>query len=134
VVEHLGGHALFAGLTPEALAEFQAIAREERFAEGDWVLREGGENSGLHVILDGEAGVVLGGAERLQLHAGMYFGEISTLLGDPVAAGVFARTPLRCAVVERDELFAFLLANPSVCLRLLQAEARRLADTNRWLA
>jgi len=86
------------------------------------------------VILDGEAGLVLGGVERLTLHAGMYFGEMSTLLGDTVPAGVFARTSLRCAVVDRERLFPFLLANPSVTLRLLQAEARRLADTNRWLA
>jgi len=134
VVESLGRLALFADLTPDALAEFVAVMHEKTFAEGDWVLREGEENTELHVILDGEAGVVLGGSERLTLHAGMYFGEISTLLGDPISAGVYARTSLRCGVVERDRLVQFLLHNPSVCLRLLQAEARRLADTNRWLA
>ena len=64
----------------------------------------------------------------------MFFGEISALLGEPVAADVFARTHLRCAVIDRDDLFPFLLANPSVTLRLLQAEARRLADSNRWQA
>ena len=98
------------------------------------MLREGDENNALHVILAGEAGLVVAGVERLAFHIGMYFGEISALLGDPVGAGVFARTELRCAVVDRDDLFPFLLANPSVMLRLLQAEARRLADTNTWLA
>ncbi|HZQ04256.1 MAG TPA: cyclic nucleotide-binding domain-containing protein [Gaiellaceae bacterium] len=134
VAEGLGRLALFADLSPEALAELAAIAREQECGEGEWVLHEGDENAALHVILEGEAGLVVGGVERLALHAGMYFGEMSTLLGDRVAAGVYARARLRCAVVDRDPLFRFLLANPSVTLRLLQAEARRLADTNRWLA
>jgi CRP-like cAMP-binding protein len=70
----------------------------------------------------------------MQLHGGMYFGDVSSLLGEPVTASVFARTTLRCAIVERDRLFPFLLANPSVTLRLLQAEARRFSDAARWHA
>jgi CRP-like cAMP-binding protein len=77
---------------------------------------------------------VLEGADVLMLHAGMFFGEISTLLDEPVPADVVARSPLRCAVVERDKLMPFLMANPSVAVRLLQAEARRVADTYRWRA
>src|SRR5690349_9437432 len=134
VVESLGRHALFADLTPDALAEFAAVAHERTIGEGEWVLREGEENTGLHFILEGEAGFVVAGEERMRLHAGMYFGDVSSLLGEPVAASVYARTALRCAVVERDDLFAFLLANPSVTLRLLQAEARRFSDAARWHA
>jgi CRP-like cAMP-binding protein len=64
----------------------------------------------------------------------MFFGEVSVLLEEPVAADVFARTPLRCAVIDRGELIPFLLANPAVTMRMLQAEVRRLADANRWRA
>ena len=134
VAQSLARLALFADLTPEALEAFTTVAREETFPEGEWVLREGAENCGLHVILDGEAGVVVGGIERFTLHAGMYFGEISALLGDPVGASVFARSRLHCSIIESEDLFPFLLANPSVTLRLLQAETRRLSDTNLWLA
>jgi len=42
-------------------------------------------------------GVVIDDRERAILHAGMFFGEISALLGDPVGAGIVARSPLRCA-------------------------------------
>ena len=108
--------------------------RDARFGEGAWILDEGVENAGLFVILDGEAGVVLDGMEVTVLHAGMFFGEISALLDEPVTAGVVARSRVRCAVVDRAELKPFLLAQPSVMLRLLQAEARRLADMNRWRA
>jgi CRP-like cAMP-binding protein len=132
VAESLARHALFADV-PEATLGDLAIEVQE-FAEGEWVLRAGEENCGLHVVLEGEAGVVIDGVERAVVHAGMFFGEISVLLGEPVAADVFARTPLRSAVIDRARLMPFLLANPAVTLRLLQAEVRRLADTNRWLA
>jgi CRP-like cAMP-binding protein len=134
VAESLAKHALFADVPADALAALDDAIHVVEFDEGDWVLREGAENSGLHVIIDGEAGVVIDGEERSRVHSGMFFGEISALLREPVAADVFARTHLRCAVIDRDDLFPFLLANPSVTLRLLQAEARRLADSNRWQA
>jgi CRP-like cAMP-binding protein len=132
MAESLARHALFADV-PEATLGELAIEVQE-FAEGEWVLRAGEQNCGLHIVLEGEAGVVIDGTERAVVHAGMFFGEISVLLDEPVAADVFARTPLRCAVIDRTELFPFLLANPTVTLRLLQAEVRRLADTNRWRA
>ena len=62
------------------------------------------------------------------MHAGMFFGEISVLLDEPATAGVVARTPLRLAVIDRSALMPFLLANPTVTVRLLQAEARRISD------
>jgi glutaminase len=134
VVGSLARHALFAGLPADALAELAEAMTEQSFAEGEWVLREGQENAGLHLILEGEASVVIDDGERAVLHAGMFFGEVSALLGDPVGASVVARTPLRCAVIDGERLVPVLLANPSVTLRLLQAEARRLADANRWRA
>jgi CRP-like cAMP-binding protein len=132
VAESLARHALFADVPAATLGELAIEVQE--FAEGEWVLRAGEENCGLHIVLEGEAGVVIDGTERAVVHSGMFFGEISVLLDEPVAADVFARTPLRCAVIDRTELFPFLLANPTVTLRLLQAEVRRLADTNRWRA
>lgn len=132
LAESLGRHALFADLPAEALAELAASVTEARFAEGEWVLRPETENCGLHLILEGEAAVVIDDETRLVLHAGMFFGEISVLLGEPVGLGVVAHAPLRCAVIDRERLFPLLLANPMVTLRLLQAEARRLSDANRW--
>ena len=72
--------------------------------------------------------------ERAVMHAGMFFGEISVLLDEPATAGVVARTPLRLAVIDRSALMPFLLANPTVTVRLLQAEARRISDLSPWRA
>jgi CRP-like cAMP-binding protein len=130
----LGRLALFADLPEETVAELASSVRDEHWGEGEWILRQGEENCGLRIILEGEAGVVIDGIDRAVLHAGMVFGEISALLDEAVTASVVARAPLRCALIDRAELIPFLLANPTVALRLLQAEARRLADANRWHA
>lgn len=134
MVESLARHALFADVPADVLAALGDAIRVVEFNQGDWILRAGDENSGLHVIIDGEVGVVIDGEERARFHAGQFFGEISALLTEPIAADVFARTHLRCAVIDRSDLFPFLLANPSVTIRLLQAEVRRLADSNQWRA
>jgi CRP-like cAMP-binding protein len=129
----LGSLALFADLPPESLEALAASMQEEKFGEGEWILHVGQANAGLRVILEGEVTVVIGGLDRAVLHAGMFFGEISALLDQPVGASVVSRTPLRCAHIDRSELIPFLLENPSVTLRLLQAEARRVDDANRWM-
>jgi CRP-like cAMP-binding protein len=134
LTESLGRLALFADLPSEALAALAATVRDVRCDEGTWILREGDENADLFVILEGEVGLVRNEVEQAVMHAGMFFGEISVLLDEPAIAGVVARAPLRCAVIDRSALVPFLLANPSVTLRLLQAEARRIADAFPWRA
>jgi len=134
LAESLGRLAIFNDLPADALDALVSTVRDESVGEGAWLLHEDDENAGLYVILEGEVGVVLDGIELAVLHAGMFFGEISVLLDEPVTAGIVARSPLRCAVIDRSELAPFLLAHPTVALRLLQAEARRLSDTNRWRA
>jgi CRP-like cAMP-binding protein len=132
--ESLKRLALFEDLPPQALAALTATARDELFDEGTWILSEGAENADLFLILEGEVGLVRNEVEQAVMHAGMFFGEISVLLDEPAIAGVVARTPLRCAVIDRSALVPFLLAHPTVTLRLLQAEARRIADEFPWRA
>jgi CRP-like cAMP-binding protein len=133
LADSLGRLALFADLPPESLEALAASMQEEEFGEGEWILQVGQANAGLRVILEGEVTVVIGGMDRAVLHAGMFFGEISVLLDQPVGASVVARKPLRCAHIDREDLIPFLLDNPTVTLRLLQAEARRVDDANRWM-
>jgi CRP-like cAMP-binding protein len=132
VAERLGQLALFADLK---WAELEAVAHafdEEVFAPGQRVLRQGLSGSAFYVVLDGEALVTIDGVERRRLGRGDFFGEISALTGDPPSADVRAETVLRCLTVPGSQLEGFLLARPSVTVRLLQAEARRLRDADRW--
>ena len=78
--------------------------------------------------------VKLGDEELNRLRPGEFFGEISTLLGDPLTADVIAETPLRVLEIPGPKLEAFLLTYPRVMYRILQTEARRLQEVLAWRA
>jgi CRP/FNR family cyclic AMP-dependent transcriptional regulator len=131
-LEDLGRLALFAELPA---AELQAIAErceEASFGAGEWVIREGDDRSAVYVIVDGEVAVVIDHEDRRLLSKGAFFGEVSVLLDEPATASIVTRTPLRCLVVPGEEFGPFLLAHPQVMLRVLKAEARRLATATAW--
>lgn len=121
---------LFADLPRTEIEDLLPRMREVSFDEGEWVVRRGQADVGLHVIVDGEAGVVLNDEELAVLPKGSFFGEISALLGEETVADVVARAPLRCLFVPAEDVEGFLLASPRVMLRMLQTEARRLRTTD----
>jgi CRP/FNR family transcriptional regulator, cyclic AMP receptor protein len=130
LLANAGRLALFADLEREQLAEIVGALQEVSYEEGQWVLRRGEMVVGMHIIVDGEAGVVLEETELATLSKGSFFGEISALLGEPTAADIVARTRLRCLVVPTEDVEPFLLANPRVMYRMLQTEARRVRTTD----
>ena len=130
--EKLSQLALFADL-PRPHVEAVAHSFDEQvFSQGQRVLRDGLSGSSFYVILDGEAAVVIDGEERSKLGRGEFFGEISALTGGPPSADVVATTMLRTLVIPANELETFLLERPTVMLRMLQAEARRLQAAGQW--
>ena len=88
------------------------VGEDVSFGEGEFVLRRGQSEAGLHVIVEGEVGVVLDDVELAVLPRGSFFGEISSLLGEAVVADVISRSPLRCLVIPPGAVEAFLLAEP----------------------
>ena len=123
---------LFADLDRPQLESVAHAFDEEVFAEGQRVIRQGLEGSGFYLILEGEARVVIDGVERARLGRGDFFGEISLLIHEPPTADVIATGVLRCLVVPGPQLESFLLEHPTVMLRMLQAEVRRLRSANVW--
>jgi len=107
-------------------------SEEQAFAEGERILRQGLKGSGFYVILDGEAIVVVDGTERAKLTRGDFFGEASILLGQPPIADVVALRPLQCLVLPGPQLEQFLISNPKVLYRMLQAQTRRLQSAQRF--
>jgi CRP-like cAMP-binding protein len=132
LVDAIAGFALFADLTSPQLAGIVHIFDEAVFGEGERILRQGISGSGFHVILDGEAAIVVDGAERARLGRGDFFGEVSILLGETPIADVVATRPMRCLVLSGPAVEPFLIAHPRVMYRMLQAQARRLRAANRW--
>ena len=128
LVETLRRFNLFADLDR---AQLQAIAdpdSERSFAAGERIMRRGMSGMGFYVILDGEATVTLGGEELNRLRPGDFFGEISTLLDEPLTADITAETPMRVLEIPGPRLKAFLLSYPQVMFRMLVTEARRLQE------
>jgi CRP-like cAMP-binding protein len=132
VIDVLGGLALFADLRRPQLESVAHTFEEEMFAEGQRVLRQGFQGSNFYVIIEGEAAVRVDGQYLATLRRGDFFGEVSALLGEPPTADVVALRPMRCLVLGGAEMREFLLANPTVTFRMLQAEARRLRATIEW--
>lgn len=132
LIDEIAGFGLFADLATPQLAGIVHTFDETAFAEGERILRQGLTGSGFHVILDGEAVVVVDGQERARLGRGDFFGEVSILLGEAPIADVVATRPLRCLVLAGPSVERFLLEHPRVMFRMLQAQARRLRAANRW--
>lgn len=130
LVESVARLALFADLDRPELEAVLPHAEEVSFDEGKWVVRRGDEDVGLHIIVDGEVGVVLEDEELATLKKGSFFGEISALLHEPTVADIVARSSVRCVIVPAANVEQFLLDNPKVMLRMLQTEARRVRTTD----
>jgi CRP-like cAMP-binding protein len=133
IVERLAQLSLFADLSRPQLESVAHSFDEEVYPAGQRVLRQGLSGNAFYLVIDGEAQVLIDGSERRRLSRGDFFGEISVLTGDPPSADVLAASMLRCLVVPGPEVEPFLLDHPRIMFRMLQAEARRLRSTTRWL-
>ena len=131
-IDILASLALFSDLSRAQLETVTHSMDEEWVAEGQRILRQGFSGTGFYVILDGEAVVRIDGQDRARLSRGDFFGEISILLGEPPVADIVAVRSLHCLVLPRAELHDWLTTLPSVAVRMLQAEARRVRAANRW--
>jgi CRP-like cAMP-binding protein len=131
IADAIAGMTLFADLATPQLMGVASQFEEAFFPQGAKVLRQGISGSAFYVIMDGEAGVVVDGTERVTLGRGEFFGEISILLGEPPIADIVARGPLRCIVLPGIAIEPFLVEHPKVMFRMLQAMSRRLRNASR---
>jgi CRP-like cAMP-binding protein len=132
IAERLAQLTLFADLRWPELEAVAHTFEEEVFGEGQRAVRQGISGSAFYIVLEGEASVLVDGAERARLGRGDFFGEISALTGEVPTADIRAETVLRCLMLPGPQLEEFLLEHPTVMLRMLHAEARRVRDANRW--
>ena len=131
LVDILAGVALFADLELPALERVAHMSEEVVFPAGERIIRQGLTGAGLHIILEGTAAVIVDGTERARFGPGDFFGEISALLGIAPVADIVAVREIRALVLAAPQIEAFLLTNPHVMYRMLQAMARRIRAANR---
>jgi len=132
IADAIAGMAIFVDLARPQLIGVASRFEEAFFPKDARVLRQGLTGSGFYVILDGEADVVADGQKLATLARGDFFGEVSVLLGEPPTADIVAVTPMSCLAMPPTAVEPFLVLYPRVMYRMLQAQARRLRNANRW--
>jgi len=132
IVDAIAGFSLFADLSRPQLLGIVHLFDEAAFGDGERVIRQGITGSAFYIVLEGEAAVVIDGEERARLGRGEFFGEVSILLGELPIADIVALRSLRCLVLAGPAVEAFLVGQPRVMFRVVQAMARRLRAASRW--
>jgi CRP/FNR family transcriptional regulator, cyclic AMP receptor protein len=126
LVEQLKTVPLFSGCSDRELGSLGRFLREVNFPAGREILRKGQTGTGLHVIVDGEAKVLVGDGTGRRLGPGAFFGEISLLDRGPRTATVVAETPLRTLALSSWNFRAALKEHPTMAVKMLEELARRI--------
>ena len=132
IVAAIAQFALFADLSTPQLDAVAGQFNEAWFADGERIVRQGLTGSGFYIILEGSCSVSIDGVERAILGPGEFFGEVSVLLGEPPTADVIAHGKVRCLLLGAPSAEPLFLSYPRFMFRMLQAQARRLRNANRW--
>jgi CRP-like cAMP-binding protein len=117
---------LFASCSQNDLRRIAAIVKQVEFAAGETICREGDTGVGLHVVLEGETKVQIGGRTRRKLGTGAFFGEIALLDGGPRSATVIAETPVKTLSIPSWSFTSVLKSQPALALKMLEETCRRL--------
>jgi CRP/FNR family transcriptional regulator, cyclic AMP receptor protein len=125
-VERLRAVPLFSGCSDRELVSLGRFLKEVEYPAGREILKEGHTGVGLHVIMEGDTRVVVGGRTRRRLGRNAFFGEISLLDRGPCTATVIADTPVRTVSLSSWNFRAALKEHPSLTVKMLEELARRI--------
>ena len=130
-VERLRRVSIFRHLSDGQLAQLGRGATLKRWYAGAIVASEQEAPSGLYVLTQGRAKVVLFGENGREmtlalLSPGDFYGETSLLEEQQLNTNVVAVEDLTLLVIDKDAFLRVLQQSPQVSLRLLRAMATRL--------
>ena len=122
---------LFAGLSPQVLAEIEQHGSIKTYRKNTIVINEGDETDSLYLILSGRVKVFLSGEdgrEAVLNHQGPgeYFGEMSLIDRQPRAASVMTVEPARLMIISRGDFMRCLASNPEIALNLIKPMTSRI--------
>jgi CRP/FNR family cyclic AMP-dependent transcriptional regulator len=117
---------VFSTVSPAGRTMLIEASEETEHPEGAELTQEGVVGHRFHLLLDGGATVLRGGAPVDTVRAGDFVGEIALLGGGRYTATVRCTEPTRCLTIEREPFWSLLEANPEIALRILEVVCRRL--------
>jgi CRP/FNR family transcriptional regulator, cyclic AMP receptor protein len=136
-IEALGRSALFARVSPEALAACAASLRVRRYRRGETIFHQGDPGDSLYIVESGSVKIVLPspegeeGAIIATLGRGDFFGELALLDGEPHSATAVAGEAVSALILQQAVFAELLETQPGLRHALiagLVAELRRLTN------
>jgi hypothetical protein len=116
--------------TPQLMAVAELL-QEQKVGEGERVYREGDEAVALYLVLEGQVELRRGEIVMDSARPGSFFGEVSTLDGDPRSADAVATEPSLLLRLDREDLLSLAEDAPALAIGLAQhlsLRVRRLQD------
>jgi GNAT superfamily N-acetyltransferase len=109
---------LFAGLDTEQVARLAGVCAAAGYAAGQPIFREGDAGKQMHVVLEGEVAITLGGSAAPVgvVRGGECLGEMSLLTGAPHSATATARGAVETAVLGHRDLAELIRLRPDIGL------------------
>jgi CRP-like cAMP-binding protein len=126
--ERLGKVAFFEGFTPRELARVAELVEEVDAAEGAELIDQGRPGLECYVIVEGQAGVYVGGEQKATLGAGEMVGEMALIDHRPRSATVKALTPMRLLALDAKRFRTLLDEMPQASQRVMSLLSERLRD------
>ena len=133
VLRHFQAIPLFSHVSKKGIQSIAQAATEVDVRAGRVLVREGGFDRDLFVVLRGEAKVTRGPAARRvgTLGPGDFFGELAFLDRAPRSATVTATTDMRVMILGPRELQGIVDREPVLATQMLAAMARRIRQNER---
>jgi small-conductance mechanosensitive channel/CRP-like cAMP-binding protein len=122
---------LFKGLNPEERSTLAEKMRERSFPEGSHIIKKGEAGSSMFILCEGLLNVMIvlkeGNSESCvaRLKAGMFFGEMSMLTGEPRSASILAATDILVFEITKDDVAGLISKRPELAEQISQAVAQR---------
>lgn len=127
---------LFQGLNVEERVELSGQMRERLFKEGAAVIKRGEAGDSMFILCEGLLNVMIALKEGqpetrvARLQAGMFFGEMSALTGEPRSATIVAATDSFAFEITKDQIGALIERRPELAEMISQAvTARKLRNS-----
>lgn len=134
VIQLLRKVPVFAECSDRELSSISKSMKEVNFPAGREICTEGETGTGLHVVLEGETKVLVGGRTRRKMGPGAFFGEIALLDGGPRTATVVAETDVKTIALPVWDFRSILKAHPTLALKMLDEVCRRVRNSEKSLS
>lgn len=124
----------FPDMSTDALEQLRAVSREQRYAAGTVLCKEGASEDTFYLIQEGQVEILkqfdVAGTERERflrhLDDGDFFGEMALIVDGPRNATVRTTQDTRVLEIDRESFKRLLAANPAMAIAMMQTTIARL--------